>query len=113
MNIPKLVLGVALGVVIVGVFVIGRQTVEAQDDQILPGCSIPKSWGTLVTIMAAPNSGLAGQAVFEDRDGVVRWVALMFSADMPQLPKPTRTPTVMFPQLPRYECSVGAMWARH
>ena len=85
----------------------------AQDDQILPGCSIPKSWGNLVTIMNAPNTGLAGQAVFEDRDGVVRWVALMFSTDLPLLPKPTRVPGPMFPQLPRYECAIGHVWQRH
>ena len=101
-----------LVIVLAGAALMATAT-AAQDDQILPGCSIPKSWGNLMTIMAAPNTGLAGQAVFEDRDGVVRWVALMFSAEMPQLPKPTRVSGPMFPQLPRYECAIGHVWQRH
>lgn len=113
MNISKLLLGMAFGVVFVGGLAVFDRRVEAQDDSILPGCSIPKSYGRLVAIMNAPNTGLAGQAVFEDPDGRVRWVALMFSGDLPRLPKAQQRSEPMFPTLPRYECSLGHVWQRH
>ncbi len=100
-------------IAVVAGFVFFGQPVEAQDDQILPGCNLPKSYGRLVVLMNAPNSGLAGQAVFEGEDGTVRFVALAFSVDLPQVPKPSRLMTPIFPHLPRYECALGAVWPRH
>lgn len=103
---------VVIVVVVAGIGYFG-QPVEAQDDQILAGCNLPKSYGRLVSLMNAPNSGLAGQAVFESEDGTVRFVALAFSVDLPQVPKPSRLMTPIFPQLPRYECALGHVWQRH
>lgn len=99
--------------VVVASIVFYGQPVEAQDDQILAGCNLPKSYGRLVSLMNAPNNGLAGQAVFEAEDGTVRWVALAFSTELAQMPKPSRLAAPIFPQLPRYECALGHVWQRH
>jgi hypothetical protein len=114
MRYPR-VLVVAALVILTGLAYFGNRTpLAAQGShEILPGCSIPKAYGRLVALMNPPNSSLAGQAVFEAEDGTVRWVALMFSGDLPQLPKAQKKAAPMFPQLPRYECSLGDVWTRH
>ena len=117
MHVRRLLVAVSLLVVgLVIALAVSNNRAQAQSDVILTGCKIPKSFGKLVTITNPPNSQLAGQAVFEDGDGTVRWVALMFRAQMPTMPKPqstTQGAAYTFPQLPTYECELGHVWYRH
>lgn len=84
------------------------------DGDILPGCSIPKSYGKLITIVAGNNSGIAGQAVFEDAEGTVRWVPFMFHSSITRMPKPAKEAMpAVFPVMPLYECTLGNVWKRH
>lgn len=84
------------------------------DSEILPGCSIPRSYGRLVTMMAGSQSGLAGNAVFEAEDGTIRWVPFMFHSTQVIMPKPARRAVpANFPMLPLYECTTGHVWQRH
>ena len=110
---------VAISLLVVGLVVtlaVSNGRAATQDDQILLGCNIPKSFGKLVAMTNPSNNQLAGQAVFEDGEGTVRWVALMFRAQMPMMPKPqptTQGAAYTFPQLPTYECALGDVWHRH
>lgn len=84
------------------------------DTDILPGCSIPKSYGRLITIVAGNNTGIAGQAVFEDPEGTVRWVPFMFHSSITRMPKPAKEAMpAVFPVMPLYECTLGNVWKRH
>lgn len=59
------------------------------------------------------NNGLAGQAVFEAEDGVIRWVPFMFNSQQAIMQQPARRAMpANFPSLPLYECAVGHVWQR-
>jgi hypothetical protein len=91
-----------------------QRTTQAQsNDDILPGCSIPRSYGRLVNVIPG-HPGFAGQAVFQAEDGIVRFVPFVFHSFEATSLRPTRpTARAIFPQLPLYECTAGAVWQRH
>lgn len=116
MRYPR-VLAAATFVLIVGLaYAAGsRMPLAAQvESDVLPGCNIPKAYGRLVTIVAGNSSGIAGQAVFEDADGTVRWVPFMFHSSITRMPKPAKEAMpAVFPVMPMFECTLGNVWKRH
>jgi len=87
-----------------------RAEAQASSD-VLPGCSIPRSFGRLVSIA---GGGGTGEAVFEGEDGTIRFVPFMPNSMEVIAPKPFRSaPKAIFPPLPVYECTTGNVWRRY
>jgi hypothetical protein len=95
--------------------------------QGIPRCDIPKEFGRLVTFVPGSDTGLvgqvtaqsangnvlAGQAIFEAQNGVIRWVAIVAPANAAGTGKPViRVMPRNFPVLPIYECALGHVWQR-
>ncbi len=101
-------------ILVSGLVIAARAQANQSPEEILPGCSIPKHFGRLVSVLGGNNGGLAGQAVFEAEDGTIRWVPMMFNNELPIAPKASRKPLpANFPIIPRFECMTGPVWSRH
>lgn len=94
---------------------LGWSSVSAQaNDELLPNCGIPKSYGRLVSVLPGAGGGAAGaaaQAIFEAEDGTVRWVS-MVQGGINQTPA-SRTSAVRPAFLPAYQCALSNEWKRH
>lgn len=89
---------------------------QAPNDEILPGCGIPRSYGRLVSMMPGASNGAAGsaaKAVFEAEDGTVRLVDLVSAGLTPTQASPSRSSTVRPAFMANYHCTLSSEWKRH